>query len=98
MNTWCPPGRRRSRAIPPGDSLEIPTGLEPRRHKDTKGSTFVSLCLCGFSLSRPLFPHRTAVNLLTTEVNLVYLACIGNVLQRVRVEHNEVGALAGRDR
>src|SRR5881628_1370330 len=96
MNTSCLPDRRRSRAIPPGAKTERRRSWPQRGTRGSRKS-FCAFCAFLWLIPCPLFPHRPTVNLLAPQVNFVNLPGIGNILQRVRVEHNEVGALAGRD-
>src|SRR5579864_5596028 len=49
-------------------------------------------------LRLPFGAHGGAIDLLATEVDLVDLARVGDVIQRIRVQHDEIGALAGRHR
>src|SRR5713101_6267470 len=47
-------------------------------------------------LRLPFRPQSGAIDGLASEVDRVDLADIGNVVERIGVEHNEIGALAGR--
>src|SRR5215510_11618297 len=47
-------------------------------------------------LRLPFSAQPRAVDLLSAQIDLVDLADVGDVVERIGVEHNEVGALAGR--
>src|SRR6266699_4577711 len=43
---------------------------------------------------RPLLSHRCTIDFLTAQVNLIDLSRVGDVFERIGIQHNEVGALA----
>src|SRR6266566_7499326 len=99
MSTSSPPDPHRNRATRLDGMIARPEReTATKRHMRHKINS--ELCAsCGpvpFSF-RPLLPHGCAIDFLTSQVNLVDLPRVDDVLQRICVEHYEVGALAGRD-
>src|SRR5437867_5141097 len=100
MSTSSPPDPHRNRATRLDGMIARPEREESATKRHIRHKINSELCApCGlvpFSF-RPIPAHRCAIDLFTSQVNLVDLPRVGDVLQRICVEHYEVGALAGRD-
>src|SRR5262245_26695821 len=51
-----------------------------------------------FSSWQKCLPHCDAIHFVATQVNLIYLPRVRNVLERIGIEDDKIRALAGRNR